>query len=81
MQLDSSDCIREPVDSWQGEVAETSMPIKDILISNCGPNVGIGLGDVGDRWIMYYDRGFPDRGRSCFEHEHTVDEWCFLYEE
>ena len=70
MQLDTSDCIRELFDSWQGEVAEVSMPNKNMLIINRGPNVGIGLGALGNgarsgarsgaRWSIYCYRGFLD---------------------
>jgi len=73
MQLDTFDCNWEPFDSWQGEVAEAGMPNKNILIINRRPNVGIGLGDLGNgvrsvvvglgiwsgaRWTIYCHRGF-----------------------
>jgi hypothetical protein len=41
--LDYSDSIREPLDSWDGEMAEASMANKDIIILMRGLNVGIGL--------------------------------------
>jgi len=57
-----------PIDCWNKEVAEASMPSKNILIFNRRLNVGIGLGDLGKRarsgdsggarWIVYYNRGF-----------------------
>jgi len=64
VQLDISDCIREPLDSWQGEMAELRMLIKDILNMNRGANVVIDLGDFGNgawsgvRGIIYCHRGF-----------------------
>jgi hypothetical protein len=48
MKFDTFDCIREPFDSCQREMAEASMPKKDILFINCGPDVGIGLGGSGN---------------------------------
>jgi len=95
MQSDTSDCIREPIDSWQGEAAEESMVNKDIHIINRRPNIAKYLGGLGNgarcgalcgarrgaRWIIHCCRGFRDCSRSCFEHEKTVDEWCFIYED
>jgi len=66
MQLDTFDCIREPFDSWEGEVAEGSMPNKNLVMVNRGPIDGLGLGGLGDgaescaRLIIYYYRGFRD---------------------
>jgi len=48
MQLDTSDCIREPLDSWQGEMAEATRPHKEMQITNRRPNVGLDLGDIGN---------------------------------
>jgi hypothetical protein len=45
MYLDTPDCILEPLDSCQGEMAEGIMPNNDIVIINCSPNDGLGLGD------------------------------------
>jgi len=84
MQLDTSDCIREPLDSWQGEVAESSRPTKNILIMNRGLNVGIGLGEwSGPQCIIYCYRGFRDWGGACrcSEDQQNVDEWCFIDED
>jgi len=70
MQLDTYDCIRELFDSWQREVAEASMPQKDILLVSRRTNVGIGLGGLGKgarsgalsgaQWIIYCYRCFRD---------------------
>jgi hypothetical protein len=45
MQLDTTDCVWEAFDSWQGEMAEASMSRKNIVLVNRWLTVGIGFRD------------------------------------